>query len=83
MQILRLWSRPPLNGSKVSLLIKTTDDKTPILFHSLRLTEEEAKGKDSYEQTRMLFDKYLKTHRRYRYDHGTQPGKNMDIRNRY
>lgn len=50
----------PLNGSKVSLLVKTTDDDTPILFHSLRLTEEEAKGKDSYEQTRLLFDKYLK-----------------------
>ena len=51
----------PLNGSKASLLIKTTDDTTPILFHSLRLTEEEAKGKNSYEQTRLLFNKYLKT----------------------
>ena len=51
----------PLNGSKVSLLIKTTDSQTSILFHSLRLTEEEAKGKDSYEQTRLLFNKYLKT----------------------
>ncbi len=50
----------PLNGSKVSLLIKTTDDKTPILFHSIRLTEEEASGKDSYEQTRMIFEKYLR-----------------------
>ena len=56
---LTVVEQPPLNGSKISLLIKTTDDKTPILFHSLRLTEEEAKGKDSYEQTRMLFDKYL------------------------
>ena len=45
----------------MSLLIKTTDDATPILFHSLRLTEEEAKGKDSYEQTHFLFNKYLKT----------------------
>lgn len=56
---LTIVEQPPLDGSKISLLIKTTDDKTPILFHSLRLTEEEAKGKDSYEQTRMLFDKYL------------------------
>ena len=56
---LTVVEQPPLNGSKISLLIKTTDDATPILFHSLRLTEEEAKGKDSYEQTRMLFDKYL------------------------
>ena len=50
----------PLNGSKVSLLIKTTDEATPILFHSLRLTEEEAKGTDSYEQAQFLFNKYLK-----------------------
>ena len=58
---LTIVEQTPLNGSKVSLLIKTTDDTTPILFHSLRLTEEEAKGKNSYEQTRLLFNKYLKT----------------------
>ena len=58
---LTIVEQTPLNGSKVSLLIKTTDDATPILFHSLRLTEEEAKEKDSYEQTSMLFDRYLKT----------------------
>lgn len=51
--------QPPLNGCKVSLLVKTTDDKTPILFHSIRLSEEEALGKNSYEQTRLIFDKYL------------------------
>ena len=58
---LTIVEQTPLNGSKVSLLIKTTDSQTPIFFHSLRLTEEEAKGKDSYEQTRLLFNKYLKT----------------------
>ena len=58
---LTIVEQTPLNGSKASLLIKTTDDTTPILFHSLRLTEEEAKGKDSYEQTHFLFNKYLKT----------------------
>ena len=58
---LTIVEQTPLNGSKVSLLIKTTGSQTPILFHSLRLTEEEAKGKDSYEQTRLLFNKYLKT----------------------
>ena len=49
----------PLNGSKVSLLVKTTSDDAPLLFHSIRLTEEEAIGKTSYEQTRMIFDKYF------------------------
>ena len=58
---LTIVEQTPLNGSKVSLLIKTTDEATPILFHCLRLTEEEAKGKDSYEQTHFLFNKYLKT----------------------
>ena len=58
----------PLNGSKVSLLIKTTDEATPILFHSLRLTEEEAKGKDGsksfsvkeIEKTIARYEKKLK-----------------------
>ena len=58
---LTIVEQTPLNGCKVSLLIKTTDDTTPILFHSLRLTEEEAMGKDSYEQTHFLFNKYLQT----------------------
>lgn len=51
----------PLSGCKIALLVKTTDTPTAIIFQSLRLTEKEAKGKDSYEQTALLFDKYLKT----------------------
>lgn len=53
--------QPPLNDSKISLLVKTTDDTTPIIFQSIRLTEEEVENKNSYAQTWMLFDKYLKT----------------------
>lgn len=56
---LTIVEQPPLNGSKISILVKTTSDDTPILFHSIRLTEEEAIGKNSYEQTRMIFDKYM------------------------
>lgn len=56
---LTIVEQPPLNGSKISILVKTTSDDTPILFHSIRLTEEEAMGKNSYEQTRMIFDKYM------------------------
>lgn len=55
---LTIIEQTPLNGSKISLLVKTTDDETPILFHSLRLTEQEAKGLDSYQQTVELFMKY-------------------------
>lgn len=51
----------PLSGCKIALLVKTTDTPTAIIFQSMRLTEKEAKGKDSYEQTALLFDKYLKT----------------------
>lgn len=50
----------PLNGSKLSVLIKTSDSKVPFLFHSLRLTEEEAKCNNSYLETMMLFEKYIK-----------------------
>ena len=67
---LTVVEQPSLNGSKISLLIKTTDDKTPILFHSLR-TDPNA------------IRQIPATYRRYRYDDGAQPGKNMDIRNSY
>lgn len=60
-QACTIVEQTPLNGSKISLLVKTTDDTTPIIFQSLRLNEEEAVGKTSYEQTRMLFDKYQKS----------------------
>ncbi len=33
----------------------------PLSYSISSLTEEEAKGKDSYEQTHFLFNKYLKT----------------------
>lgn len=56
---LTIVEQPPLDGSKVSILVKTDDSSGPTLFHSIRLTEEEALDKDSYEQTRMIFDKYL------------------------
>jgi len=67
---LTIVEQAPLNASKISLLVKTTDDKTPILFRSLRLNEEEAKGKNSYQQTRMLFDKYLQLLEEYNREHG-------------
>ncbi len=60
-QACTIVEQPPLNGSKVSLLVKTTGDTTPVIFQSLRLSEEEAVGKTSYEQTRILFDKYLQS----------------------
>ena len=51
--------QPPLDGSRIAALVRTSDDAGRYLFHSLRLTEEEASGKDSYAQTRLLFGKYL------------------------
>ena len=51
---------PPLDGSKVSVLIKTSDAPDDFIFHSLRLTDEETRGKNSYIQTMQLFDRYLK-----------------------
>ena len=51
--------QPPLDGSRIAALVWTSPDAAQYLFHSLRLTEEEAAGKTSYEQSRLLFDKYL------------------------
>ena len=51
--------QPPLDGSRISALVRTSDEAERYIFNSLRLTEEEAAGKDSYAQTRLLFGKYL------------------------
>ena len=51
--------QPPLDGSRIAALAQTASEKKRCLFHSLRLTEEEAAGKDSYAQSRLLFSKYL------------------------
>jgi enamine deaminase RidA (YjgF/YER057c/UK114 family) len=51
--------QPPLDGSRIAALVQTSSQALPCLFHSIRLTEEEAAGKDSYAQSRLLFDKYL------------------------
>lgn len=50
--------QPPLDGSRVAALVQTSSTPSRALFHSLRLTEEEAAGKNSYAQSRLLFDKY-------------------------
>ncbi len=53
--------QPPLDGSKISLLLKTSDEKPRFVFNSLRLSLEEAVGVDAYIQTRLLFDKYVRS----------------------
>ncbi|MBP1540406.1 MAG: translation initiation inhibitor [Prevotella sp.] len=50
----------PVDGSKITLLIKTAAGEPDFLFHSLRLTDGETKGMNSYTQTIMLFEKYLR-----------------------
>ena len=51
--------QPPLDGSRIAALIHTSSEPRNYLFHSLRLREEEARGLDSYAQSRLLFDQYL------------------------
>lgn len=51
--------QPPLDGSRITALVQTSPGRPEVLFHSLRLTEEEAAGRDSYAQSRLLFSKYL------------------------
>lgn len=53
--------QPPLNNSKIGLLLKTSDETETFIFNSFRLTTDEAKDKDSYSQTILLFEKYLKS----------------------
>ena len=51
--------QPPLDGSRVTALVMTSSSQPSWIFHSLRLTEAEAEGLDSYAQARLLWDKYL------------------------
>lgn len=57
---LTLVEQPPLDGSKISVLLKTSDEPSPYIFQSLRLTDEDSKGQSSYLQTMMLFSRYIK-----------------------
>ncbi|MBR7053762.1 MAG: translation initiation inhibitor [Prevotella sp.] len=51
--------QPPLDCSKVTLLVKTTDRPDDFILHSIRLSEEETRGANSYIQTMLIFNKYL------------------------
>lgn len=53
--------QPPLDGSKISLLIKTANEPEHCLFQSIRLTEAETRGASAYVQTITLFEKYLQS----------------------
>ncbi|MBP5387145.1 MAG: translation initiation inhibitor [Prevotella sp.] len=56
--------QPPLDGSKISILTKTTDEEDNFILHSIRLTEEETRGANSYIQTMLIFNKYLENIRK-------------------
>lgn len=51
----------PLDGSKATLLLKTSDEQQDFIFQSLRLTEEETRATNSYVQTIALFEKYIRS----------------------
>lgn len=52
--------QPPLSGAKIQLLLKTNVHSSRHIFQSLRLTEDETHAANSYMQTVMLFEKYIK-----------------------
>ena len=49
----------PVGGTKIGLLLKTSDETDAFTLQSLRLTDEEISNFGSYVQTIMLFDKYI------------------------
>lgn len=49
----------PLNGSKISILVKTSDHEPDFQAMSIRLRSMECKGRGAYEQTVLLFEKYM------------------------
>jgi enamine deaminase RidA (YjgF/YER057c/UK114 family) len=51
----------PLDGSKISVFIFTSSNASRYVFRSIRLTTDEANCCDAYEQTKILFSRYLET----------------------
>lgn len=51
--------QPPVGGAKIGVLLKTDDGGEGFVLSSLRLTDEEVAGAGSYEQTVVLFNRYL------------------------
>ena len=51
--------QPPLDGSKITILVKTSDCRDNFILDSIRLSEEETRGMNSYIQTMLIFNKYL------------------------
>lgn len=49
----------PLNGSKISILAKTSDHEPDFQFLPIRLRSMECHGLDAYAQTVLLFEKYI------------------------
>lgn len=52
--------QPPVDGSKISLLLNTDETDNGMVLHSMRLADNETNGANSYIQTMMLFEKYIK-----------------------
>ena len=50
----------PLDGSKIAVLVHTSDTREQFFVHCMRMGEDEAAGLDSYGQTVALFDRYLR-----------------------
>lgn len=50
----------PADGSKLALLLKISDERTACSFLSMRLTDEDTKAMGAYQQTLMLFERYVK-----------------------
>lgn len=63
---LTVVEQPPLDGSKVTLLVKTSAGTSSFVFQSIRLTDDEASGRSSYLQTMSLFEHYLSSLRSHK-----------------
>ena len=57
---LSVVEQAPLDNSKISILAKTSDTAPDYLFHALRLNDDDTRGMNSYLQTVLLFERYIK-----------------------
>lgn len=56
---LTIIEQPPADGSKITVLVKTSSSLADFVFSPMRLSANEARGLDSYAQTKLMFERYV------------------------
>ena len=80
---LTIIEQPPADGSKITVLVKTSSSLADFVFSPMRLSADEARGLDSYAQTKTDVRALRTQHGGARTRHAYPSATHMDIRPRH